>query len=394
MFALLKQLNLMVGEKMLPSLRSFIPFSRDSLIQLPAVESTTTKSGSLLSIITTFVLVASPITLVYLYGKALPTISNYLFNPCYALILRPAVRPRSLNTISSWTESLTGRAFLQALKNNGFAPSYMRPDPRELHESRSIRTLLYNTTPAYYDLRDETSTIHRNEALRILEGGRASEEIEIPEEDWDGTATTANDANGNNSEGTQVSWASMISVEVVDHGPRTTANTNPGAANTVASAELHDATNTPPNPRNSLIPKAEEFHVTYLTMLPSILLSHTLSNFLAYTFLIPLEVIMVRSVAYYSYIRYLQPPSLQPYTSLPTIYENISLYKGIYYTGISMPRSGWKKPFVFMANLMAANWLVLGAGVVIWATLARGSVWFRRRRVSRERGPVEIEIRE
>src|SRR5450432_2875808 len=103
MFAILQQLNLVSSERLFPSLRSLIPFSPFSPMQMPPWPiSLTTAALSLWS--RSYILAVAPLPLVLAHTAMSSIVSSLIYAPLFRLLPRPVNRQERL--IAEMTKTL------------------------------------------------------------------------------------------------------------------------------------------------------------------------------------------------------------------------------------------------------------------------------------------------
>jgi hypothetical protein len=241
MFAILQQLNLIPGSRLLPSLRSFVPFSSHSPLQYPSNQvSWTSFALSLLRSV-------SPMLVILLHGRAKFHISKFLYRPIYKTLPRP-----------------TGDSMFSGLDVSAPDMEYDAPDrinappPSQGEDALTLRAL--EGRPAV-EIRDE----REEERVRLIASSPEQRDDATDDEDEEMRQTT------------------LISFDV--HATDATPNTSGSW-----SAELRSANETKQ-------PDGVVYRVTGLTMLPTILATEGLREIVAGFLVMPLEAVMVRIIA-------------------------------------------------------------------------------------------------
>lgn len=257
MFAILQQLNLIPGSHLLPSLRSFIPFSAASPLQLPAPPSLEIRP--ILSWGFALFRSATPLLVILAHGKLKFFVARLFYRPIYKSLPRP-----------------TGDSMFSGLPISTPSIGFDTPDiPFE--EERPRRG-------------EDTPT------LRALEGLPALDREEREEARMRQSLMDQDDSS--EDENDEVQQTTLISFDVeAAHATENSMGT--------WSAELRSAN----EPKSKII----QYRVTGLTMLPTILATEGLREICAGILVIPLEAVMVRIIGR----AYLQNSGL----SLSSFYE-------------------------------------------------------------------------
>lgn len=242
MFAILQQLHLISGSRMLPSLKSFIPFTAASPLQLPPPPSF--NAGSMISWGSALGLAATPFLAILAHGKLKFFIARLLYRPIYKSLPRPV-----------------GDSIFSGLA--GPAPLMEFDTPDTVVEERPRRG-------------EDTPTLRALEGLPALDrDGR--EEVHRRTSIFDPRDDSSDDGNDEMQQATLISF-DVEATETVENSRGTW------------SAELRNA--------NELAPlERTKYHTTGLTMLPVILAAEGLREIIAGILVIPLEAVMVRVVA-------------------------------------------------------------------------------------------------
>lgn len=239
MFAILQQLALVPSSRILPTPRSFIPFSASSPLQL---QLPLPRPTSLMSWASAIVRSAAPIFMILLHGKVKFFVSRDLYAYIYKLLPRPV-----------------GESIFAGLSDLAPTAEYDTPD-RHPEEISGHRT------------EDEPT-------LRALEGLPALEHTE--------SHSRPNERDSDSSIGgdAEITHATLISFDV----EATEAVDTPLGPLGTWSAELRSAN----EPRQSEEPR---YRVTGLTMLPPILATEGLREVAAGLLVMPFEALMVRVI--------------------------------------------------------------------------------------------------
>ena len=242
MFAVLQQLNVVPSSCLLPTIGSFIPFLEGPplLFPVPILRGNTIFSASL-----EILKSAIPLVLVLLHGRAKFIASQILYRPIYKSLPRP-----------------TGDSMFGGLQISPPTMEYDTPDQP-----------LPNYRPSSSRTEDEPT-------LRALEG--------LP--DLERTETRTHPAEGDSDSSAddgELTHPTLISfdVEANDGEPQDPAIE---AALGHWSAELRSANEPPTDER--------KYHVTGLTMLPTIMATEGLREIAAGIIVMPIEALMVRSI--------------------------------------------------------------------------------------------------
>jgi len=237
MFAILQQLNLIPSSKLLPSFRSFIPFSHASPLQFPPKPSF--NPLSLASWGLSLLRIAAPMLIILAHGKVKYMVARIMYRPIYKTLPRPS-----------------GDSMFSGLNISAPAMEYDTPDRNTDDRSR-------------YRSEDEPT-------LRALEG--------LPALDRTETRPPQNerDQDSSDEEDDEMTHAALISFDVE-------ATDVVESSLGTWSAELRSAN----EPRPSLDVK---YRVTGLTMLPPIMATEGLREVVAGIIVMPLEALMVRVI--------------------------------------------------------------------------------------------------
>ena len=244
MFSILQQLNLIPGSRFFPSLKSFIPFSAASPVQLPP--SPSPNFLSLASWGSTLLGSLAPMLVILIHGRVKFFVCKLLYRPVYKALPRP-----------------TGDSMFSGLALDAPSLEYDAPD-RE------------NERPQWHG--EDAPT------LRALEGRPTLEDREAREEERMRLLSLAMEQNDDSSidEGDEMQQATLISFDV-EATPPVENSSGPW------SAELRSAN----EPKKS---KGIDYRVTGLTMLPTFLATEGLRDIIAGVIVLPLEAIMVRII--------------------------------------------------------------------------------------------------
>ncbi|KAF4633624.1 hypothetical protein G7Y89_g4486 [Cudoniella acicularis] len=241
MFAILQQLGLIPSSRLLPTLRSFIPFSYASPLQIPSIPFRPT---SLVPWTSVLLRSATPMLMILLHGKVKFLASRILYRHIYTLLPRP-----------------TGESMFSGMQDASPIAEFDTPD-------RGM----------------EERTHHRAEdepTLRALEGLPALERTETRSRqiERDSDSSVADDG--------EVTHATLISFDV----EATEAVESPLGALGTWSAELRSAN----EPKQSDEPR---YRVTGLTVLPPIMATEGLREIIAGIIVMPVEAAMVRVIGH------------------------------------------------------------------------------------------------
>jgi hypothetical protein len=247
MFAIIQQLNMWPSDRLLPSLRSLIPFSAYSPLQLPPLPSSLS-AAALLSWATAFLLNVAPLGLVLAHSTATSTVSSIIYGPVYRLLPRPVNQPEGL---------LPGMMEPSDYPEPSTEIDYDAPDSENRYPSGIADG--ESTTPHL-----STAPSQHVATLQALEGRPTNRDDSSDEDDH------------------EMSQQTLITfdVEATEMTEETMGTW---------SAELRSA--------NEPVPKETMYQITALTMLPPLLAAEGLSAVLAGIALLPLEALMVRTVA-------------------------------------------------------------------------------------------------
>ncbi|KAH8650946.1 hypothetical protein BGZ60DRAFT_191211 [Tricladium varicosporioides] len=236
MFAMLQQLGLVPSSQLLPTLRSFLPFSKGSPLRIPNMP---LKPTNVVSFTSALLASATPMLVILFMGKVKFLASRLLYRHIYTSLPRPH-----------------GESMFSGMAVEPPTAEFDTPDRRA--EER----------PAYRAEDQPT--------LRALEGLPALETSEIrsrqPERDSD--SSVADDSE---------THPTLISFDV----EATEAVESPQGAHGTWSAELRSAN----EPKQSDEPR---YRVTGLTVLPPIMATEGLREIFAGILVIPFEALMVR----------------------------------------------------------------------------------------------------
>ncbi|KAE9362927.1 hypothetical protein N431DRAFT_357093 [Stipitochalara longipes BDJ] len=237
MFAILQQLNLVPASWLLPSFRSFIPFSRASPLQLPPIPSL--GISSLGSFAGSLLWTAAPMLMVLAHSKFKYMVGRIMYRPIYKILPRPS-----------------GDSMFSGLEMTTPMMEYDTPDQPVGERSRN-RT------------EDEPT-------LRALEGRPALDRTETRIRQTEREHDTSDDEEEELTQATLISF-DVEATDVVESSLGTW------------SAELRSANE----------PKASQvlrYHITGLTMLPPIMATEGLRQIVTGIIVMPLETLMVRVI--------------------------------------------------------------------------------------------------
>jgi hypothetical protein len=237
MFAILQQLNLIPSSKLLPGLRSFIPFSQTSPLQFPPTPSLNV--SSLVSWGLSILQTAAPMLIILAHGKVKYMVARIMYRPIYKTLPRPS-----------------GDSMFSGINISAPVLEYDTPDQNANERSR-------------YRSEDEPT-------LRALEG--------LPALDRQDTRPHPNERDQDSSEDEEeeMTHAALISFDVE-------ATDVVESSLGTWSAELRSAN----EPKPSLDVK---YRVTGLTMLPPIMATEGLREIVSGIIVMPLEALMVRVI--------------------------------------------------------------------------------------------------
>jgi hypothetical protein len=249
MFAIIQQLNLWPSDRLLPSLRSLIPFSAYSPLRLPPLPSSL-GAKALWSWVTALFLNIAPLGLVLAQSMVSSLVSSFIYGPVYKSLPRPSNPNR---------ESL-----FPGMSSDSMDPNtdvdYDTPDAENRDPSGVVDG--GSTAP-----RTSAAPSQHAATLQALEGRPPNHDDSSDEDDH------------------EMSQQTLITFDVE-------ATEMTEATMGTWSAELRSAPNEPP-------PKEKLYQITALTMLPPLLAAEGLSTVLTEIglLILPLEAIMVRTVA-------------------------------------------------------------------------------------------------
>lgn len=237
MFAILQQLNLIPSSKLLPSLRSFIPFSHASPLQLPPNPSLNLSSLAYwgASVLRT----VAPMFIILAHGKFKYMVARIMYRPIYRSL------PRAV-----------GDSMFSGLN---IAPPTMEYDTPDRPTDDRTR----------YRTEDEPT-------LRALEGLPALDRTETRPRQIEGDQDSSDDEEEEMTHATLISF-DVEATDVVESSLGTW------------SAELRSAN----EPKPSRVPL---YRVTGLTLLPPIMATEGLREIAAGIIVMPLEALMVRVI--------------------------------------------------------------------------------------------------
>ena len=239
MFAILQQLNLIPSSRLLPSFRSFIPFSQASPLQFAPRPSLSFSSIGLW--VAALLRTAAPMLIILAHGKFKYMVARIMYRPIYKILPRPS-----------------GDSIFSGL--NIAAPSMEYDTPDRPTDERSR-----------YRSEDEPT-------LRALEGLPALDRAETR------LRQTERDQDSSDDEEEEMTHATLISFDVE-------ATDVVESSLGTWSAELRSANE--PKPSQDL-----KYRVTGLTMLPPIMATEGLREIAAGIIVMPLEALMVRVIGW------------------------------------------------------------------------------------------------
>ncbi len=245
MFAIIQQLNIWPSDRLLPSLRSLIPFSAYSPLRLPPLPSSLS-TEALWTWATALFMNFAPLGLVLVHSTASSMLSSYIYTRVYRSLPRP-VNPESL-----FPSIIISEIPLEITEADYDAPDSENHDPAGTADGDSTapHTL---AAPSQH-----TAT------LQALEGRSPNRDDSSDEDDH------------------EMSQQTLITFDVE-------ATEMTEATMGTWSAELRSAHE--PQTKEKL------YQITALTMLPPLLAAEGLSTVLVGTGLVALEALMVRAVA-------------------------------------------------------------------------------------------------
>jgi len=269
MFAILQQLDLIPSSQILPSLRSFVPFSPTSPLQLPPPPPSL-NVASVLSWSLALTRSMTPVLAILLHGKIKFAVSRLLYRPIYKAL------PRKFFCLNM-RELILQPPFINIVCSS-LSVELLTIHPGPTGESMFVGLPIHPPLMEYDtpDTDPPAGTRSRSEdepTLRALEGRPALDlsEPEIIQDD-----TTAMEGE---EEEIEVNHARMISFDVEA--------TTPVEGGTGSwSAELRSAN----EPKQT----GPRFRVTGLTILPTILATEGLKELVGSILVLPLEQTMVR----------------------------------------------------------------------------------------------------
>lgn len=238
MFAILQQLNMISRTQLLPSLKSFIPFSAESPLEMAPLS--TLSALTLIPWVTPLLRSATPMAMIFAHAKVKFWVARFLNVFIYSGLPRPKKnendqRRSSGSYFASEAEPVSGRS----------------------------------TRPRGAD----------EQTLRALEGRPQSSRSSSQPQQAEDEADTSED------EEPETAHATLISFDV----EATDAMENAMGSNGSWSAELRSANEPKPSSRIA-------YRITALTMLPPFLAAEGLSEIGAGIILLPLEAMMVRYI--------------------------------------------------------------------------------------------------
>lgn len=239
MFAILQQLNLIPSSRLLPSLRSFIPFSPESTLHLPAPPPLALKP--IISWASVVLQSAGPMAVIFAHAKVKFWIARRVNGVIYKTLPRPTKQG-----------------------NDG------RIAPRSFWES---------DTPTAPSEQSQPRRGADEPTLRALEGRPAMDRGDSRAQQTDFEPESSDDEDG------EITHATLISFDV----EATDAVENSIGPMGSWSAELRSANDPKPSTMVS-------FRFTALTMLPPFLAAEGLSEIVAGIILLPFEAAMVRII--------------------------------------------------------------------------------------------------
>jgi len=234
---MLQQLNLVPVSWFLPSLQSFIPFSRASTLLFPPLPSLSISSLS--SFTVSLASTAAPMILVWAHGEFKYMVNRIMYRPIYKSLPRPS-----------------GESIFSGLEMRTPIMEYDTPDQATSDRSR-------------YRTEDEPT-------LRALEGRPALERADPRMHQTERNHDSSDDEEEELTQATLISF-DVEATDVIESSIGTW------------SAELRSAN----EPKTS---QALRYHVTGLTMLPPIMATEGIRQIVAGIIALPLETLMVRVV--------------------------------------------------------------------------------------------------
>jgi hypothetical protein len=303
MFSIIQQLNMWSSDRLLPSLRSLIPFSAHSPIQLPPLPSSLS-AAALFSWATALFFNVAPLGFILVHSAATSTVSSIIYAPIYRLL------PRPVNKIG------------------GLFPVLM--DPSDYQErSTEIDYDAPNSENHYPSgIADGESTTPHNSA--------APSQHTATLQALEGRPPSPNHDDSSDEDDHEMSQQTLITFDVE-------ATEMTEATMGTWSAELRSA-NEPPL-------KETVYQITALTMLPPLLAAEGLSAVLSGFLLLPLEALMVRTVA-------------RGYR------ESAGLSTGDLFAGALIPWHTWRNIFAVHAVEFAVMGAIWGAFTVCSQAMA------------------------
>jgi len=242
MFALLKQLDLIPASRHLPSLLSFVPFSKESPLLFPPRPSLSAQS--LAGCGGAIFLSAYPMLMILFHGKFRFFVSKLLYRPIYKCLPRPQ-----------------GASMFAGLNLSPPSMEYDAPDRPVMRENTAVR--------------------EDSETLRALEGRPAIDVDFLPVEQREVQPSIEIAPSESSEEGEWTGPQTAFSLDVE-------ANLNTSTSGGMWSAELRSAS----DPKDTAI----KYRVTGLTMLPTILAAEGLREIIVSILVVPIEASMVRVI--------------------------------------------------------------------------------------------------
>lgn len=289
MFAILLQLNIWQSNRLLPSLRSLFPFSPYSPLQMPPLP-VSLSPAALWSWATTLVSNVAPLALVLAHSMASSIVSSYIYAPVYKSLPRPVNQMAAIfQEVQEELENLEDRV--------------SQPPPDAPHPDPSSPPDFEPATP-----RPSAAPSQHTATLQALEGRSTIQDDSSDDEDH------------------EISQQTLITFDVE-------ATEMTEATIGTWSAELRSA--------NEPAPRETTYQITALTMLPPLLAAESFSSVLSGLMLIPLEAIMVRTVA--------------------------SAYRRSAGLGTADMFAGWVIPWRAVPNIIAVHAVEFAFSTAIWA---------------------------
>lgn len=247
LFATLQQLNLMPSAKLLPSVKSFIPFTQTSPIaRTPPLGFNYT---SVIGVGTSLLRSAAPFVIIIAHGKLKYFISRTVYRPIYKSLPRP-----------------TGESMFSGLAVTPPQTEYDAPDRTGAEERRRTE--------------DEMT-------LQALEELPSTRQREIPTQSPETVTESMATADGNNAREGSDDEEGDVQPTIISFDVEAAESVEPSLG--TWSAELRNT--------NEVKPTTEAYYrVTGLTLLPTIMATEGLREVVAGLVVMPIEAIMVRLV--------------------------------------------------------------------------------------------------